>query len=374
MRLEDLFAEQQQPLLRRLQRMVGTRETAADLCQETFARAWRSAPRDAPLERQRGWLHLTARNLALDELRRARLREHHGLDDGAALGPEADPGERLAVREAVRALRPHDRLVLLLRFEAGLSHAEIGELLDVAHDAARKRVARARAACEAAYRESRGPAPAPTVLLLRGSEDPAPYVSWLQRAGARVRPLHTDRFRFELATADAIVMCGSLDDLHPGIYGEPVIHAEGSLDLARDRRDLVAVREALVHDVPIVGVCRGHQLLNVALGGTLAQDVDRAAYHRAEAHRVATLRDTRIRGLVGASAEVASGHHQAIDRLGRGVRPTAFAHDGVIEAIELDGAAERFAVGVQWHPEAQPSATEARVADALVEAAAKRAA
>lgn len=370
MHLEALFLEQQRPLMGRLQRIVRDPEAAADLCQETFARALRSAPRDVPVECQRGWLHRTARNLAIDELRRDRRSAGQELDESTWLGPQADAAEQLHAREAMSALRPHDRFVLLLRFEAGLSHAEIGSLLDVGEDAARKRVARARDGLEAAFRESRGPVARPTVLLLRDAHDPAPYIAWLQCAGARVRALHTDRFRFELAAADALVLSGSTDDLHPGLYGEPVVAAEGALDLARDRRDLTAVREALVHGVPVVGVCRGHQLLNIALGGSLRQEVERAAEHRAESHGVATARATRMRGLVGRDAVVASGHHQAIRRIGRSIRPTAFSPDGVIESIELERVGGRLALGLQRHPEAPPSAIAGeRVAAALERAA-----
>jgi putative glutamine amidotransferase len=368
MQLEALFLEQRRPLLRRLQRMVGP-DAAADLCQETFARAWRGAPRDVPLDRQRGWLHRTAHNLAVDELRRRRLRAHEALDEAAWLGPEADPGERVAAREAVAALRPHDRLVLLLRFEAGLSHAEIGALLDVSEEAARKRVARARAAFATTFREASGPAPGPRVLLLRGGHDPGPYVAWLERAGARVRPLQPDRFRLQLATADALVLAGAIDDLHPGLYGQPVVRAEGCLDLARDRRDLLAVQDAVLHDVPIVGVCRGHQLLNVALGGTLHQEVERAAEHRGEAHAIATACGSRVRGLVGGSATVASGHHQAVHRLGRGLRATARSRDGVVEAVELERPRGRPVLGLQWHPESPLSGRAGeRVATMVVEA------
>jgi putative glutamine amidotransferase len=372
MHLEALFVEQRRPLMRRLQRMVGDPETAADLCQETFARAWRSAPRDAPAERQRGWLHRTAHNLALDELRRARLRDHGPLDQASWIARDVEPAERLAVREAVAALRPHDRFVLLLRFAAGLSHAEIGELLDVGEEAARKRATRARAAFTRAYRASRRTSP-PTVLLLEAGLDPAPDVAWLERAGARVRPLHAERFRAELATADALVVSGGLQDIHPAAYGEPVLHAEGPLDLAGDLRDLRALREALAFGVPVIGICRGHQLLNVALGGTLQQELERSAEHRRDAHAIATFDGTRARSVVGRRALVGSRHHQAVGRLGRGLQPTARSRDGVIEAVELAG--RRFAIGLQWHPELGPSAEAGdRVAAALVAAALERAA
>src|SRR4051794_30307404 len=108
--LETIFHEQQRPLMRRLVRMVVDRETAADLCQETFVRAWRKAPREATPDQHRGWLHTTASNLALDELRRRRLRTHAQLDDDLDAGRSDDTIERMHAREAMAALTPHERL------------------------------------------------------------------------------------------------------------------------------------------------------------------------------------------------------------------------------------------------------------------------
>src|SRR4051812_39279106 len=143
--IEAIFHEQRQSLMARLQRILGDRETAADLCQETFVRAWRKAPAEATPEQHRGWLHRTASNLALDELRRRRLRHPAVLDEERWGGTDPEHVERLHAREAMSALTAHERLVLLLRFEAGLSHRELGALLDITEEAARKRVERARA-------------------------------------------------------------------------------------------------------------------------------------------------------------------------------------------------------------------------------------
>jgi hypothetical protein len=100
-------------------------------------------PRDLPADRQAAWLHRTASNLAIDELRRRRLVEMAPLGERTDTGaPDTD--RDLAAREAMGRLTAHERLVLLLRFEAGLTHAEIGALLDVSPEAARKRVVRAR--------------------------------------------------------------------------------------------------------------------------------------------------------------------------------------------------------------------------------------
>ncbi len=153
MDLEPLYHELQGPVTRRLERMLGDAGAAEDLRQEAFARAWKSAPRDAGHGELRAWLHRTARNLAIDELRRRRIRDWVPYEDGLAPAHhDADSDERIVACAALEQLTPHERFVLLLRFEGGLSHVEIGRLLAISEEAARKRVARARAALRAAHR------------------------------------------------------------------------------------------------------------------------------------------------------------------------------------------------------------------------------
>ena len=371
MDLELLYHELRDPLTRRLERLVGDPRTAEDLRQEAFARAWTSAPRDAGHGHLRAWLHRTAHNLAIDELRRRGLRESVPYEDGIAPPFEdGDADERIAAREAVERLSAHERFLLLMRFEGGLSHAEIGQLLGVSEDAARKRVARARAALAAAHREVT-PRERPLVLVLVAENDSAPYDRWIAAAGGEARRLDTRRFERQLASADALVITGSDTDIHPGLYGEPVRGSLGDLDLERDRRDLAAVRAALIQDVPVVGVCRGHQLLNIAMGGTLHQDIAgrrRGLCHREAEHAIGTGSRTLARRVLGRSATVASGHHQAVRRIGRGLAATSASPDGVVETLELPG--RRFAIGVQWHPEMQAAApASVALGSALVEAA-----
>jgi putative glutamine amidotransferase len=372
MDLETLYDELRDPLTRRIQRLVGDPGTAEDLRQEAFARAWKSAPRDAGHGHLRAWLHRTAHNLAVDELRRRSVRGWLPYEDGIAPPfADADADERIAAAEAVARLSAHERFLLLMRFEGGLSHAEIGQLLGIGEDAARKRVARARAALAAAHRAVT-PRERPLVLVLVGDDEPAGYERWIRAAGGEPRALDVPRFERQLASADALVVTGSNTDIHPGLYGEPVRGSVGDLDLARDRRDLAAVRAALLQDVPLVGVCRGHQLLNIATGGTLHQDIGggrrRGLCHREAEHSISTGPRTLARRLLGRSATVASGHHQAAKRIGRGLNASSASPDGVVEALELPR--HRFALGVQWHPESQGSAEAgAHLAAALVEAA-----
>jgi putative glutamine amidotransferase len=377
----DLLLHHERPgLERRLRRMVGDPEQAADLTQETLERAWRSAPRGGPVARQRAWLHRTATNVAIDSLRARGRSRTVALEAAHELAaPPHDPTdaeEAEGVREALTRITAHERLVLLLRFDAGLSHREIGALLDLSEEAARKRVARARANFSVAWREVRRATP-PLVLLVEGEDRPGPYRRWLERSGARVRVLRRDAIEREVAVADALVFCGSLADVAPETYGERPRAPLRDTVAARDRVDLAVLRLVLREDVPFVGVCRGAQLLNVALGGTLYQDLDldgiSALDHDDEVHDVGAAHGSRLRGLLGGRFAVKSEHHQAVRTLGRGLRAVGHGPDGVVESIELPG--RRLALGMQWHPEA-PEAGEsgAAVAEALLDAAGRTAA
>ena len=362
--MEELFAELRIPLTRRLQRMVGDHGVAEDLRQEAFARAWSSAPRGADRDHLRAWVHRTARNLAVDHLRRRSTRDLVPFaDETIGSTPDPDPDARLAAREALDRLSPHERLLLLLRFEGGLSLAEIGALLEISEDAARKRVARAKAAFRDALNDAERDDDRPTVLVLMGDDDAEAYSRWLSASGARVRVMDLDRPGLDLAGADALVLSGSATDVHPRTYRAPRDPRSVRPDLHRDLRDLAAMRAALRDDVPMIGVCRGAQLLSVLFGGDLAQHVDGHAGDRP--HVVATEAGSAIRGALGPRPEVVSDHHQAVRRLGRGLRVTALAPDGLPEAIEVPG--RRLALGLQWHPERGGGR---ELADALVAAAA----
>lgn len=161
-------------------------------------------------------------------------------------------------------------------------------------------------------------------------------------------------------------------DVDPKLYGAAA-HAETDTPSPRrDEWELALLRAALAADRPVLAVCRGVQLMNVACGGTLHQhlpDVLGAATHRPELGTFAQVpvrvdQGSRLAAIVGESTEVRCHHHQAIDRLGEGLRVCARAEDGSVEAVELTGA--RFALGVQWHPE---EAGDERLFSALVSAA-----
>lgn len=180
------------------------------------------------------------------------------------------------------------------------------------------------------------------------------------------------------SAADAVDACDALlvvggPDIDPAHYGgEPGPHSDQPRT-ERDASDLAALHRALERRIPVLGVCRGHQLLNVALGGTLYQHLPDVVGHLRHSVEPATYGPvqvvpdpgSRVGRVLGGPVQVWCHHHQAVDRLGDGLRVTARADDGTIEAVELDG--HPFVVGVQWHPEREPR--DLRLAAALVEAA-----
>ena len=373
MTAESLYHDQAGAIRRRIERMVGSRESAEDLTHEAFLRLWRRAPDDLSREQGAAWLHRTAANLAIDELRRRRLRDHDLLDDSVADQIAADGAEALAVQDALGRLSPHERLLVMLRFQAGLSYGEIGAVLDIAGEAARKRVAQARRAFAAAYRGTL-PRDRP-LILLETRDDPTPYVAWLSREGADVRLVRPGAVESALAVADGVVIGGSVVDLHPTLYGETPRVPLITPDLKKDVRELRVLRAALEASLPFVGVCKGAQLLNVALGGSLYQDIghDGAARlpHWRTRHEIATAPGTSARRILGSRAIVSSEHHQATRRMGRGLHGTARSADSINEIVEMPG--ERLVLGVQWHPERPRSDGDGRrIAAALVDAAASR--
>ncbi len=160
---------------------------------------------------------------------------------------------------------------------------------------------------------------------------------------------------------DAVLLPGGVD-LDPATYGEPPLPSCGRLDPARDRVELRFARWAIAEGKPLFGLCRGLQIVNVALGGTLYQDTESQmpgahvhqdiAVYDGKYHHVEILPGTRLAALYPGvrRAKVNSLHHQAVNRLADGLAVEArSAEDGVIEAIRLKGP--QYVAGVQWHPE-----------------------
>lgn len=161
-----------------------------------------------------------------------------------------------------------------------------------------------------------------------------------------------DVFDALLSLVDGVVLTGG-GDIEPAAYGAATHEATKYTDAARDAYDALVMQRVVERGIPTLGICRGLQLTNVVFGGTLAQHLDgHEADHLAfdTAHTVHVEPGTRLASLLGhGDIEVNSLHHQAVDRLGDGVRAVATSADGVVEAIELDGA-DHF-LAVQWHPE-----------------------
>ncbi len=167
-----------------------------------------------------------------------------------------------------------------------------------------------------------------------------------------------------LARVDGLVLTGSPSNIEPHHYGETPANADSPADPARDATTLPLVRAALLHGVPVLGICRGFQEINVALGGSLLQQVHRTpGYHDhreggddieaqyGPAHAVRAVRGSRIERIVGASEwTVNSLHGQGIRRLAGELVAEAHAPDGLIEAYSHRDA-DGFLLAVQWHPE-----------------------
>ncbi|MFC2023521.1 gamma-glutamyl-gamma-aminobutyrate hydrolase family protein [Chloroflexota bacterium] len=241
-------------------------------------------------------------------------------------------------------------------------------------------------------RDGRPPTIGTTSIEIETEEGPRPprfgqnqtYIRALVRSGAAplILPQLTDpnllRSLYELL--DGLLLPGG-EDVGPSLYGEPVHERCGRVSPARDEMELMLARWAMADGKPLLAVCRGIQVLNVAGGGSLFQDIgaqipgsDRhdwyPGYPRDKlAHSISVSPQTRLASILGTtSLSVNSLHHQALKALAPGLSVVAQAPDGVIEAVEASG--HPFALGVQWHPEelAQSDARAQGLFDSLVQA------
>lgn len=166
---------------------------------------------------------------------------------------------------------------------------------------------------------------------------------------------------------DGVLLTGG-GDVDPACFNEPPHPTVSEVSPARDRLEIALVEHALERRLPLLAICRGIQVMNVALGGSLYQDVatepgtsvehSQRAPRPEATHAVKVVPGSRLHHVLGADRlEVNSFHHQAIKALGRGLRAVAFAEDGLIEGTELEDSS-RFVLGVQWHPEEMASHRE----------------
>jgi gamma-glutamyl-gamma-aminobutyrate hydrolase PuuD len=166
-------------------------------------------------------------------------------------------------------------------------------------------------------------------------------------------------------------------DVDPELYGEHAGARTADPDSRRDRFELAIIRAAVGARLPFLAICRGIQVLNVALGGSLIQHLPDQIGHDLHApgpgdpasHGVRISGDSKLGGILGTTATVSGSHHQAVHRLGTGLAAVAWAADQVVEAVELQG--HPFGIGVQWRPE---DGQDRRLFEALARAAAQEAA
>lgn len=162
----------------------------------------------------------------------------------------------------------------------------------------------------------------------------------------------------QLNLIDGLILSGG-PDINPIYYGEDFKEKIGVISPERDDNEIKILKEFLKTEKPILGICRGHQLLNVYFGGTLYQDLSyfemeplkhrQDLYPELEIHNVAIEKNSILENLYGESIRTNSFHHQAINKLGEGFKVIARSSDGIVEAIEkID---HKFCLGIQWHPE-----------------------
>lgn len=207
------------------------------------------------------------------------------------------------------------------------------------------------------------------------------YCSSIAEAGGIPFPLTHDLNLIDsyLSLIDGLVITGGDFDIDPLIYGDSIRHPTVKVKPKRTSFELAITRESLKKDLPILGICGGHQVINVALGGTLIQhipeEIPEGLEHvqpnsRSEPwHTVSIKKDSRLYQITGVEElRVNSGHHQAIKDIAKPLYINALAPDGVIEGIELPQA--RFCLGLQWHPEFTITPQDAAIFTSFVKEAA----
>jgi len=204
---------------------------------------------------------------------------------------------------------------------------------------------------------------------------PLAYVRAVEAAGGRalIVPPCPEAVEETLDALDGLLLSGGAD-IDPETYGAEAHPTTNGVSPERDSAELALLEAALARDMPVLAVCRGSQVLNVALGGDLVQHLPEVVGHEGHKqtpgvfadHGVEVLPDTKLSEVIGEHAPVKSHHHQGYGRLGDGLREAARADDGTVEAIE--DPARRFTLGVLWHPE---EGEDAALFRALVEEAAR---
>ncbi|MBN08000.1 MAG: gamma-glutamyl-gamma-aminobutyrate hydrolase [Rhodospirillaceae bacterium] len=236
------------------------------------------------------------------------------------------------------------------------------------------------------------PGQRPLIAITVDSEDPGGYSKFpwyalrenyagvVAKAGGipLILPNEAALVKDYAALIDGLVITGGAFDVPPALYDQGTAHDTVILKENRTAFELGITRKALERDIPVLGICGGEQLLNVALGGSLIQhipdDVDNALAHEQPnprdepGHPVVIEKNTLLHDIVGVTKmRVNSAHHQAVAAVSGSVTVNAKAPDGVIEGIEAPR--QRFCLGVQWHPEFEVDPNDMRIFWAFIDAA-----
>ncbi len=193
------------------------------------------------------------------------------------------------------------------------------------------------------------------------------YYEALEKYDLVILPLpnteHIEHTDYYIDLIDGLMLVGG-EDLTPALYGQEKSKKTGATYTRRDYLEREMIFKAVSRKIPILGICRGHQTINVIFGGSLYQDLDEreeeSIDHRQTAdrdfsntHEIEIVPDSRLAGLLGKKPTVVnSAHHQVLKRVPEGLKPVAYAPDGVVEALE--GTDDNYIMTVQWHPEVVP--------------------
>jgi len=206
----------------------------------------------------------------------------------------------------------------------------------------------------------------------------AHYVASVRRAGGYPILLPPEETEIErlLQRMDGFILSGG-GDMDPTLYGGLTDETLYDVNIKRDQTEMRAVQHAVLSRLPLLGICRGAQVMNVALKGTLIEDIPNifgdAVKHRLPGravcdHTVTLLEDSMIAEIFGQNVlNVPSCHHQAIKQLASPLRKVAYSPDGIIEAVEMPG--HPYLIGVQWHPELSADPLHQRLFNRLIDAA-----
>jgi putative glutamine amidotransferase len=183
-----------------------------------------------------------------------------------------------------------------------------------------------------------------------------PFFWWaILRAGGRAVKIHPRRRRNNLAGLDGVIIGGG-DDIGVELYGGEIV-AHSKFDPARDKLEVALIEEAEERGLPMLGVCRGSQLINVVRGGTLHEDIYEVYPNARRINtplprkRVTIAEGSRLGDVIGTEPSVVNAlHRQSVDALGRDMRAVAWDEAGVVQAVE-GTRGPRYVIGVQWHPE-----------------------